>query len=58
MWLTRRFMHPSEPVPRSIRRGHLRNLPGLNDVINQVRLIFEGTNTPAAPDGRIIVETY
>ncbi len=35
-----------------------RNLLGLTGVINQVRLTFDGTYTLAAPDGRLIVETY
>jgi hypothetical protein len=33
-------------------------LLGLTGVINQVRLILEGTYTLAAPDGRLIVEKY
>jgi hypothetical protein len=35
-----------------------RFLLGLTGVINQVRLILDGTYTLAAPDGRLIVETY
>ena len=35
-----------------------RNLLGLTGVINQVRLIMDGTYTLAVPDGRLIVETY
>ena len=35
-----------------------RYLLGLTGVINQVRLIMDGTYTLAAPDGRLIVETY
>jgi hypothetical protein len=35
-----------------------RNLLGLTGVINQVSLTFDGTYTLAAPDGRLIVETY
>ena len=35
-----------------------RNLLGLTGVINQVRLSLDGTYTLAAPDGRLIVETY
>jgi hypothetical protein len=35
-----------------------RNLLGLTGVINQVRLIQDGSYVPAAPDGRLIVETY
>jgi hypothetical protein len=35
-----------------------RNLLGLTGVINQIRLILDGTYTLAAPDGRLIVETY
>ena len=35
-----------------------RFLLGLTGVINQVRLTFDGTYTLAAPDGRLIVETY
>ncbi len=33
-------------------------LLGLTGVINQIRLTFDGTYTLAAPDGRLIVETY
>jgi hypothetical protein len=33
-------------------------LLGLTGVINQVRLTFEGIYTLAAPDGRLVVETY
>jgi hypothetical protein len=35
-----------------------RNLLGLTGVINQVRLTLDGSYTLAAPDGRLIVETY
>ena len=35
-----------------------KNLLGLTGVINQVRLILDGSYTLAAPDGRLIVETY
>ncbi len=35
-----------------------RFLLGLTGVRNQVRLSFDGTYTLAAPDGRLIVETY
>jgi hypothetical protein len=35
-----------------------RNLLGLTGVIDQLRLILDGTYTLAAPDGRLIVETY
>ena len=35
-----------------------RYLLGLTGVINQVRLILDGSYTLAAPDGRLIVETY
>jgi hypothetical protein len=35
-----------------------RNLLGLTGMINPIRLSFDGTYTPAAPDGRLIVETY
>jgi hypothetical protein len=35
-----------------------RNLLGLTGVMNQVRLILDGTYTLAAPDGPLIVETY
>lgn len=33
-------------------------LLGLTGVINQIRLILDGSYTLAAPDGRLIVETY
>jgi hypothetical protein len=35
-----------------------RSLLGLTGVINQVRVSFDGSPTPGAPDGRLIVETY
>ena len=35
-----------------------RYLLGLTGVINQVRLILDGSYTLAAPDGQLIVETY
>jgi hypothetical protein len=33
-------------------------LLGMTGVINQIRLILDGSYTLAAPDGRLIVETY
>jgi len=35
-----------------------RNLLGLTGVITQLRFIIDGTYTLAAPDGRLIIETY
>jgi hypothetical protein len=42
-----------DPNSRQVRA---RNLLGLTGVINQIRLIFDGTSSLAAPRGVLIVE--
>ena len=40
----------------NVRPAKSRNLLGLTGVINQIRLIFDGTSTLAAPCGILVVE--